>query len=232
MIGGEMVGRQDSELLQYLIKEELSPGERLPALTELGEELDLSVGKLREQLEVARQLGFVSVRPRLGTRREAYDFYPAISTSLMFGLATGEARFEQFSQLRQMVEANMWSEAVIRLTAGDRLRLRELVACAWQKLRGQPVHIPNGEHREFHLTIFSRLDNPFVLGILQAYWDAYEATELTRFADYQYWLDVWTYHDRMVGAIEAGDVEEGRRLLKEHFQLLPTVSMLDQQSTL
>jgi DNA-binding FadR family transcriptional regulator len=232
MNGGTMVGDKNSELVQYLVEEALSPGERLPALTELSEELDLSVGKLREQLEVVRQLGFVSVRPRLGTRREAYDFYPAIRTSLMFGLATGEARFEQFSQLRQTVEANMWSEAVNRLTEADISHLRELVSMAWNKLRGRPVHIPNGEHRALHLTLFRRLDNPFVLGILQAYWDAYEATELTRFADYQYWLDVWAYHDRIVQAIEANEIEQGRQLLLEHFKLLPTVTMPDQRAGL
>ena len=68
-----MVGEYNSDLVQYLVDEGISPGERLPALTELSDELELSVGKLREQLEVARQLGFVSVRPRLGTRRETYD---------------------------------------------------------------------------------------------------------------------------------------------------------------
>ena len=101
----------NSELLTYLIDEDLEPGERLPALTELSEELDVSVGKLREQLELARQLGFVSVRPRLGTRREPFTFYPAVRISLMFGLATGEANFTQFSQLRQTIEANMWHQA-------------------------------------------------------------------------------------------------------------------------
>ena len=215
----------DSELLQYLVDQGIAPGERLPALTELSDELKLSVGKLREQLELARQMGFVSVRPRLGTRREAYDFYPAVCTSLMFGLATGEACFEQFSQLRQTIEASMWPEAVTRLTVDDKQHLRQLVADAWQKLQVQPIHIPNGEHRELHLTIFSRLENPFVLGLLRAYWDAYEATELTRFADYQYWLDVWSYHERIVEAIHSGDYDNGRRLLVEHFQLLPTVTM-------
>jgi DNA-binding FadR family transcriptional regulator len=232
MIGGAMAGDDYSELVRYLVEERITPGERLPALTDLSETLELSVGKLREQLEVARQLGFVSVRPRLGTRRETYDFYPAIRSSLMFGLATGEARFEQFSQLRQLVEANMWPEAVSRLTAADKACLRELVSCAWQKLQGHPVHIPNGEHRELHLAFFRRLDNPFVQGILQAYWDAYQMTELTRFADYQYWLDVWTYHDDIVAAIEAGDFEEGRRLLIEHFQLLPTVTRPEQRAEL
>lgn len=222
-----MVEQLSSELLQYLVREEIAPGERLPALPELSDELELSVGKLREQLELARQLGFVSVRPRLGTRREVYDFYPAVRTSLMFGLATGEACFEQFSQLRQMLEASMWHEAVTRLKVDDKRRLRQLVAQAWEKLQVQPVHIPNGEHRELHLTIFSRLENPFVQGLLRAYWDAYEAIELTRFADYQYWLDVWTYHERIVEAIDNEDFDEGRRLLMAHFQLLPTVTVLE-----
>lgn len=225
MIWALMAVELNSELLLYLVEQEIAPGERLPALTELSEELGLSVGKLREQLEVARQLGFVSVRPRLGTRREPFDFYQAISTSVMFGLATGEARFEQFSHLRQTLETSMWHDAVTRLRSSDKDRLLRLVNEAWQKLRGQPVHIPNGEHRELHLTIFSRLDNPFVNGLLRAYWDAYEVTELTRFADYQYWLDVWTYHQRIVEAIDAGDYECGLDLLIEHFQLLPTVTV-------
>ena len=225
MIRALMAGELNSELLQFLVEEGVAPGERLPALTDLSEQLQVSVGKLREQLEVARQLGFVTVRPRLGTRREPYDFYPAISTSLMFGLATGEARFEQISELRQTLETSMWHDAVSRLLAGDKERLRRIVADAWRKLQGQPVHIPNGEHRDLHLTIFGRLDNPFVTGILQAYWDAYEVTELTRFADYRYWHEVWTYHQRIVEAIEAGDHECGLKLLMEHFQLLPTVTI-------
>jgi DNA-binding FadR family transcriptional regulator len=225
MIATIMVKQLNSELLQYLVEQEIAPGERLPALTDLSLELDLSVGKLREQLEVARQMGFVSVRPRLGTRREPYNFYPAVCTSLMFGLATGEATFEQFSKLRQTIEASTWHEAVARLTLEDKAYLRQLLADAWDKLRGHPVHIPNGEHRELHLTIFRRLDNPFVQGLLQSYWDAYEATELTRFADYQYWLDVWTYHERIVESIRDGDYDCGRQLLIEHFQLLPTVTL-------
>jgi DNA-binding FadR family transcriptional regulator len=214
-----------SELLQYLVHEEIKPGDRLPALTELSPQLGVSVGKLREQLEVARELGLVSVRPRLGTRRAEYDFHPAVLTSLLFAMATNEASFEQFSHLRQVLETSMWHGAVSQLTAADLDELHLLVERAWAKLRGQPVHIPSGEHRQLHLKIFSRLDNPFVLGILRAYWDAYEASELTRFADYQYWLDVWHYHEEIVKAIDAGDLERGRQILIEHFALLPTVTV-------
>ncbi|MFZ0548090.1 MAG: FCD domain-containing protein [Candidatus Promineifilaceae bacterium] len=218
------LNNHNSDLLQYLVDQGITPGDRLPALTDLSDELDVSVSKLREQLELARHLGIVSVRPRLGTRREKFDFHPAVSTSLFFGLATGEASFEQFSQLRQTIETNMWDEAVRQLTGEDKAELQKIMSKAWGKLRGHPVHIPNGEHRALHLKIFSRLDNPFVQGLLKAYWDAYDATELTRFADYQYWLDVWNFHQQIVDAICDEQYEDGRATLVKHFELLPTVT--------
>ena len=214
----------NSVFLNYMVEREVGPGERLPTLAEMSDEIGISVGKLREQLEVARSLGLVSVRPRVGTQREAFDFLPAVRNSALFGLATGEATFAQFSQVRRSLETALWSEAVVRLTAGDKERLLEIVERAWDKLRGEPAHIPNREHRALHMTIFSRLENPFVQGILEAYWDIYEASELTRLASYEYWLNVWNYHERLVEAIADGDFERGRRLLVEHFRLLPTVS--------
>jgi DNA-binding FadR family transcriptional regulator len=215
----------DSELLDYIIQREIEPGERLPALTELSKELGLSVGTLREDLEAARWLGVVSVKPRLGIRREAFDFYPAVQASLRFGLSTGEATFNQYSQLRRSIEAEMWPQAVVRLSADDKQQLERIVTTAWEKLSGSQIHIPNSEHRELHLTIFSRLDNPFVDALLRAYWDAYFATELSRYADIQYWIDVWTYHQRIVQAICDQEYDKGRQLLIEHFQLLPTVTL-------
>lgn len=212
----------DSQFLNYLIARQVAPGGRIPTLQEIGDELGISVGKLREQLEVARSLGLVSVRPRVGIQREAVDFSKAILPTLLFSLGTGEATFAQFSQLRRAIETELWSAAVVSLTDADKQRLREIVNQAWNKLRGQPIHVPNGEHRLFHLLIFSRLDNPFVQGVLASYWDAYEASELTRFASYQYWLDVWNYHERIADALCANEFDRGRQLLVEHFDLLRT----------
>lgn len=211
----------DSEFLKYLVSNGITAGDRLPTLSEIGSELGMSVGKLREQLEVARCFGLVSVRPRVGIVREPFDFATAVLVSVLMGLGTGEANFNQFSQVRQAIETSFWQEAVEHLTNDDKIYLRELVNRAWSKLRGNPVHIPGPEHREFHLTIFGRLNNPFVKGLLAAYWDAYEASEMTRFVDYQYWLDVWTYHEGIAEALYQNNLEQGRQLLRQHFALLP-----------
>ena len=219
----------DSPFLKYLVETHAVPGQRLPALSDISDELGISIGKLREQLEIARNLGLVSVRPRLGIQREPFDFSLSINNGLLFSLAMGEANFEQYSQLRQVVETGFWDQAVALLTTEDKRRLRKLVDQAWGKLRGEPIHIPNSEHRQLHLTIFNRLENPFVQGVLAAYWDAYEASELTRFVSYAYWVKVWTYHEQIVEALCSNDFEQGRQLLVEHFSLLRSLPLKEDE---
>lgn len=210
----------ESDFLHYLIAQHISPGDRVPTLNEISTELGISVGKLREQLEVARMLGVVSVRTRVGIQREPFDFLPAIRQGVFFGLESGEAKFDHISKLRQALEISFWETAVAQLTAADVAELKRLVACAWEKLRGDPIHVPTAEHRDLHLTIFSRLDNPFVQGLLEAYWEAYAAMQITRLMEYSYWVDVWKYHERIVAALEIQNFALGKELLIRHFSLL------------
>lgn len=215
-----VLSKIDSEFLRYLLACGHQPGERLPSLNEISEETGLSVGKLREQFEVARMLGLVEASPRRGIIRTGYDFLPGVRLSLMVALAIDPTHFNAFSSLRGHLETAYWDEAVLLLTEEDLVRLRSLVSAAWEKM-GQPrIQIPYQEHRELHLTIYQRLNNPFVVGLLGAYWDAYEAVELNTFADLGYLQAVWRYHERIVAAICAGEYAEGKRLLIEHMQLL------------
>jgi DNA-binding FadR family transcriptional regulator len=210
----------DSELLRYVVEEGFEPGDRLPSLTDLSVQIGISVGKLREQLEVARMLGLVEASPRRGITRTAYSFLPAVRLSLLTALMLDRGYFDDFSALRVHLEIAYWDEAVALLTPEDHTRLRDLVTCAQAKLSQQRIQIPSPEHRELHLTIFRRLNNPFVVGLLEAYWDAYEAVELNTYADIHYLQQVWDYHTRIVDAIEAGDVALGKKLLAEHMRLL------------
>ena len=209
-----------SELLTYLVEQQFQPGDQLPTLTELSAALGISVNKLREQLEVARILGLVEVRPRAGIRVRPYSFLPAVRLSVLYALAMDRDHFRAFSDLRFSSEVGMWREAVSRLLPEDHARLRALVAGAWRKLNGTPVRIPHQEHREFHLTIFSRLENTFATAVLEAFWEAYEAIEYHIYADYQYLREVWTYHEHMADAIIRGDVEGSLATFVEHTRLL------------
>jgi DNA-binding FadR family transcriptional regulator len=207
--------------MRYLARHEQTEAQGLPALSELSRELGVSVASLREQLEVARALGLVDVRPRLGIRRLPYTFRPAVRQSLAYAVLVDEGQFEKYSELRNHVETAYWDEAVRRLTDEDKGELRALIMRALDKLKRIPIQVPHEEHRSIHLLIYRRLENPFVTGILEAYWDAYEGVGLNVYAgSYEYLQKVWGYHQAMVEAICNGDYQAGREALITHIGLL------------
>ena len=216
----ERISPEISEFMRYLATHNEADDE-FPSLKDLSVELGVSLASLREQLEVARALGLVEVRQRLGTRRRAYSFTPAVRQSLQYALALDDNHFRKYSELRNHVEAAFWHEAVQKLTDLDKQELQALIARAWEKLRGMPIQVPHEEHRNLHLLIYRRLENPFVSGILEAYWDAYETVGLNVFAGgYDYLQEVWRYHQKMVEAICIGDYKAGYEALIAHTDLL------------
>lgn len=219
-MSNERNGMELSEFMRYLSRYQDDEG-RLPSLTRLSESLGISVATLREQLEVARALGLVDVRPKTGIRKLPYTFKPAVVKSLAYAAALEPGYFfEAFSDLRTHIESAYFHKAVQTLTEDDRSALCMLVERANEKLGGTPIQIPHAEHRELHLLIYRRLDNPFVSGILEAYWEAYEAVGLDVYTDITYLQTVWAYHRRMVEAICTGNSAEGYRALMEHTDLL------------
>ncbi len=205
--------------MTYLAKN-CQDGERLPSLAELAAELGISVAALREQLEIARVLGVVEVKPRTGIRRVPYGFRDAVVSSLTYGIRTNPENFLAYANLRRHIEASYWYEAVTRLTSDDHNKLRGLVQRALEKLALSPPVIPQNEHRELHLTIYKRLDNIFVMGLLEAFWKEYEAVGLDVMVELAYVTRVWEFHQRMVDAICAGDYEVGYQAMVEHMELL------------
>lgn len=218
--------RLSSSFINYLaavpIQNGSEPAEDLPipSLHDLSKQLGLSVASLREQLEVAEALGLVEVRPRTGIRRRPYSFSPAVYQSVSYAIRLDHSYFDAFSEFRNQIEAAFWDRAVRLLTPSDHQMLQTLVARAWEKLRGRPIQIPHSEHRQLHLLIYSRLDNPFVQGTLEAYWDAYEQSGLNVYEDYDYLQQVWAYHQKMVEAVCSGDFSAGYQALLEHKNLL------------
>ena len=216
----ERISPNISEFLRYLASHP-EADDKLPSLNDLSRELNISLASLREQLEVARALGFVDVRPKTGTRRLTYSFTPAIRQSLGYAIALNDDHFRKYAEMRNHLEAAYWHEAVRLLTEEDKTELQAIMARALEKLGGTPVQVPHEEHRKLHLSIYKKLDNPFVIGVLEAYWEAYEAVGLNVFAGgYEYLQEVWQYHQRMVDSICNGQFEVGYEALVRHTDLL------------
>src|SRR5574339_197671 len=150
----ERLSPEISEFMRYLATH-ADADDGLSSLKDLSVELGVSLATLREQLEVARALGLVEVRPRLGTKRREYSFTPAVRQSLQYALALNNEHFRKYSELRNHVEAAFWYEAVAKLTAEDKQELESLVKRAMEKLNGETIQVPHEEHRKLHLLIYS-----------------------------------------------------------------------------
>jgi DNA-binding FadR family transcriptional regulator len=217
-----------SEFLDYLAATNYQEiPDHLPTLNELSKQLKISVARLREQLEVAKALGLVEARPRTGLRRLPYSFLPAVRQSLAYAIEIDPHNFNVFAELRDQIERAYWKEAVMLLTAEDKVALQALVDKAWKKLKAARVQIPHEEHKELHLLIYSRLNNPFVNGLLEAYWEAYESVGQSIFGDYEYLLKIWEYHQKMIDSICRNQIEEGYQALVEHRSVIHHKSVPD-----
>ena len=115
-----------SDFLQFLVGNGIQPGDRLPPLSELSTKLNVSVSKLREQMEVARMLGLVKAKPRAGIHRTEYSFLPAVRASLLCAVGFDRSQFKAFSELRNQVEAAFLPAAMKTLLPEDIADLRAL----------------------------------------------------------------------------------------------------------
>jgi DNA-binding FadR family transcriptional regulator len=209
-----------SDLLRYIVEGGYRPGDKLPTLGEISGELGVSVAKTREQLEVARAFGLVDVKPGRGMTVQPYTFTPAMRLSALYAIGHDAKLFDALSDARNGLEVFFWEQAVSLLGDEDFNTLREIIAHARHLLNRTPIVVPSDEHRQFHLIIFAKLNNPFVTGFLETYWEAYDAFGLNLYAELDYHHAVWDYHEKMVDAIAAGDLERGKEMLVEHMALL------------
>jgi len=210
----------NSEFLKYLITHCDAGNDRVPSLKELSQKLGVSIASLREQMEVARVLGVVEVKPKTGIRRVPYKFQPAVRQSLSYAIAEDSDNFRLYSDLRSHLEAAYWMQAVKLLTADDLENLQTLIDQAKKKLKDQPVQIPHAEHRELHMTIYRHLENPFVLGLLEVYWELYEAVGLAVYTDLSYLEEVWDYHQKMIDSIRNKEYDAGYQNMLAHMNML------------
>lgn len=209
-----------SEFLLYLAEKASNGEEQLPSLNNLSKELNISVATLREQLEVARVFGLVEVKPKTGIRWLPYKFSPSILGSISYAIKVTPCFFEQFRDLRNHLESAYFYEAVTRLTKEDIEIMVDQVKFARIKIQQIPPQLPHVEHVKLHKILFSHINNVFLQGILEGYWEIYEDRGLSIINDLDYLDRVWRYHGRIVDALRIGDFSMALNVFMEHKDLI------------
>ena len=219
-----------SEFINFIVSCHQEGISEIPSLSQLSKQLGISVSSIREQMEVARSLGLIDVKTKTGIRILDFNFSHSIFQAVDYSVKIDPKNFMNFSDLRKHVEASYWFEATNKLTVKDVQKLRVIVSEAFRKLDNKPPLIPQIEHKELHLLIFKRLNNPYVMGILEAYWGIYESVGLNYYADRDYLMQVWRYHQQIVDALEIHDLNAGYQALLSHMDLINIREKKDTQS--
>ena len=81
-----ILSEKQSVFIDYLLSHIQGGKTKLPAISKIGDELGISTPNLREQIELARNLGFIHIKPRTGISILPYDFTPAVSKSLYYAV--------------------------------------------------------------------------------------------------------------------------------------------------
>lgn len=210
-------------LLSYLAKI-VKEGKSIPSIAQLGKELGLSNAAVREQLEVARQLELVEVKTKTGIQVSPFSINPAICLASKYGIEINPELLWDLLSVRQHLELAYWQEAVVKLSNEDVEYLGSLVESAMTKIGKRPLVAPIQEHREFHLSIYRPLNNTYLNGILEAYWDLFHESEVRLYNDHTSLINVWNHHQKIYQAIVAKQYEVGYQALRTHFELVKTNS--------
>jgi DNA-binding FadR family transcriptional regulator len=209
-----------SELLSYLATLSDEDDQRIPPLHILSKQLGISVATLREQLTEARSLGIVEVKPKAGIRKLPYDFSAALKPGLHYAILGECLSYHQFADLRKHLETAYFVEAAQTLDNRTIDRLDQLVKEAQLIIQRNPGMVPAKEHREFHTLIYKHLENQYLDGILDAFWEVYHLSGMEVYPDYTYVERVWQYHARIVDQLRNRNYSAGLSLLIEHMDLL------------
>jgi DNA-binding FadR family transcriptional regulator len=206
--------------LDYLIEFNKDKNREIPSIQEISEDLGISTATLREQMELAKNLGFITAQPRKGVELLPYKFTPAASKSLYYAVNLDYAYFFQYSEVRSHLEKAYFLESVEKLSKEDLKKIQKFVYSAFDKLNGDPVRIPHEEHRSYHLAFYSRQQNIFLTGILEAYWDVYEYMGLNLYTDLEYLKNVWAYHEKIIDLCIEEKIKEAYELLGKHMEFI------------
>ena len=199
---------------------------RLPPERELGAELNMSRGALREQLSVLEMLGFVNRTQGRGTYLQVPD---ASFMQLYFSLARrfGHIGPAQFEQARELLELSVVAEAARKATDEGVRGLREEVEAMIEASRVGAVEEATEADFNFHRRLFGIVGNPMFDFLHEGFAHVMRedltarrarTLELERQADKPL-FETDRVHFDIVDAIEQGDPDAARTAMDRHFEL-------------
>jgi DNA-binding GntR family transcriptional regulator len=205
-----LAAQVQEHIREAILRQILRAGERLDQ-NKLSEELQVSMAPIREALRGLEAEGLVIIQPRRGA------FVVELSITDM----------DKLYFTRQLIEGEAIYHAVPHLTEADFAALQTMIDQMMQATASGNINTYIALNRQFHLRIYSALDNPHLLQVIQMLW---ERSELYRYRYMFMTRDTERIHQEHAGILAAcglRDQELAKERAKAHIYL--TQRALDAQ---
>ena len=215
------------EIKDYILKNGMKPGDKLPTEMEMCELLGVSRNVLREAIKALEITGLVRSTPGVGSVIQ--EFNPdCLFDSLIYNIgADGSDVLEQFRRLRRVLELGFAQEAFDTITPESLERLGQYVQAMDSIAR---KHANSGGEQPtfgskfaeadaaFHRVLYSGLKMPLLNSLLDAFW-AYDKN-YKRPTTPSYMLFTVEKHRRIWQALADRDYNAFRNALEIHYQVV------------
>jgi GntR family transcriptional repressor for pyruvate dehydrogenase complex len=203
------------ELRATIHRGELTPGDKLPAERDLGEQFGVSRLVIREALRCLEQEGLIWVkRGHGGGSFVARPNTRPVQDSLVAMLRTGQISMDDLAEARSIYEPEVARLAALRVNAEELGRIAEVVSRQEAALRA-------GGHQEefdlmFHRLVAEATKNPVLVTAMNSIVNTLlpEVRELN--LDRSVQKSIVDFHQKIYQALKARDPERAYNLMAEH----------------
>ena len=202
-----------NHIKDFIIENNLEPGDPLPPEGEFAKELGVSRGPVREAVKSLESLGIIEVRRGEGLFVREWNFDPVLET-LQFGMRVSPETLVELYQIRKWLEIAVIGDAVKKISDDELMQL-DILMLQWERaIKTGEEYIQYDE--EFHRIILGTLQNQSLMKLFNSFWLAfnnYNRGELYS-ADLNHVINA---HRSVVEAIKKRDPERARQALQEQF---------------
>lgn len=198
---------------QYIVENDLKPGDPLPPEGQLVEDLGVGRSSVREAVKSLQSLGIIEVRHGNGLFVRELNFDSMLETFL-FGMQFNPRTMAELLQIRIWLEAAVIGDVVGQIQDEDLDEL-ETILNAWQE------RIQTGKEyadldESFHQIVYGVIGNQTLMNLFSVFWMVFGSleNEVTHDPDPE---EVLKSHHLILEAIKAHNPSQTRQRLIQHF---------------
>ncbi|HVK21691.1 MAG TPA: FadR/GntR family transcriptional regulator [Actinokineospora sp.] len=218
---GRTLRRQEvtERIKDYILENELRPGDPLPTESELCAALGVSRSSIREAVKTLNALDIVEVRHGHGTYVGNLSLSALVESLTFRGLLCPEEDFRALSDLidvRELIERGMADQITAAMTPELLDTLDGLVAAMGDRVEYDAGFVEID--REFHAQLIRPLGNELISQLAGAFWDVYRVVAPhLRVVTNDDMADAVAQHRNMARAARSGDVAAFALAVTEHY---------------